>query len=129
MNNLAARYALMSGFDNLILALSILIVGSLAVMIALALIAWVSSLLEDLESSAAAQPQPPAEPDAAATHAASDLDPTVVAVITAAVTALLSGRRFRIQQIRMAGGSSSSAWGQAGRQSIHASHAIERKTR
>ena len=136
MNNLATRYALMTGFDRMVLALSILIVGSLAVMIALALIAWVTSLLEGLESSAAQVPaQPAAEPHAAAQLARSapaldsNLDPTIIAVITASIAALLTGRRFRIHQIRMAGGPSSTAWGQAGRQSIHASHAIERKTR
>ena len=59
---------------------------------------------------------------------AKGLEPSTVAVITAAVATFLAGRPFRIQRIELAG-PSSSLWAQLGRQSIHASHVIERNHR
>lgn len=62
-----------------------------------------------------------------------NVDSTTAAVITAAVTAALAGRPFRIQNIKMAAQAAPAAggtsWAQAGRQNLHASHAIERKFR
>jgi hypothetical protein len=62
-----------------------------------------------------------------------NVDSTTAAVITAAVTAALAGRPFRIQKIQLAPTAQfvpgSTSWAQAGRQTIHASHAIERKFR
>ena len=169
------HYAEMGAFEKFILTLSLLIGGMILLMIVMALIAWVTGILESLEPpqselsqavdsarereaapqgqaqaetvqprAAAASPiasvaqgaappsqeEPPrlAAPSPAPNTAYGSLvDATTVAVVTAAITVALDGRRFRIQRIKMASGTPSTSWGQIGRQSIHASHALERK--
>lgn len=155
MTNFAAAYASrfdsMGAFEKFVLTLSLLIAGIVIVMGAMALIAWVTSLVESLEPPQGGEPtlaepapaQPAAPPQAMAQPAASpvaaavpvqagavgaNLDPNTVAVITASVMAVLAGRRFRIRNIQLAT-AAMSPWSQSGRLSIHASHAIERKTR
>lgn len=90
-------------------------------------------------AAAPAAPAPaPAEatvvPAEASAGWAPNIEPNVVAVITAAVTAALAGRPFRIQKIQMAGGpagpvAGATPWAQVGRLTIHSSHVIERKFR
>lgn len=130
--------------------------GTIMVLAVMALVAWVTSLLEAMDAgrtvSQAPAPAPAGAPSASilepapgATTASAttvsapntwgaNIDPTIVAVITAAVTTALAGRPFRIQRIQMAANPetvtiSTTSWAQAGRQTIHASHAFERKFR
>lgn len=128
------------------------IIGTIAVLVVMALVAWVTGILESMDgeqaveaaapqpaapgvapaaapASASGAPAPAPVASAAAAPVSSGVEPNIVAVITAAVTAALAGRPFRIKTIQLATSASTTTWAQAGRQTIHASHAIERKFR
>lgn len=123
-------------------ATKMLVLGMIVVMSVLILIAVITGFLNNLEIKheeeierrvqAALKEKgalaPATAPAAAAASSPSGIDGVTVAAIAGAVTAVLRGRPFRIKSLKLASNVGSS-WSQHGRQTIMASHSLERKSR
>lgn len=105
------------------------IVGMGVVFFALILLNLLLSVLNKMQvrQQLLAQAQAPAIPPVATT-AHDEIEPEVLAVLTAAVIAAI-GRPARIRSVRMIQRDESSAWADRGRARLQASHTLRKGTR
>lgn len=115
-------------------SLQLMIVGMLIVFAALLLIFALLMILKAMDPrpaeppAAAAPPPPPAGQASTASRAANggeDLDPTILAVLTAAV-AVAVRQPSRIRAVRVVTPQTGTTWSATGRASIHTSHRIRK---